>query len=82
MSWPNIVSVADLIALGTVVAVGACGGPVIPFRGGRVDATEAGPAGVCEPETDLKTTLSSFSNAGFSQQDAISLTACGHSMGG
>lgn len=74
--------VADLIALGTVVAVGACGGPIIPFRGGRIDATEAGASGVCEPETDLKTTLGSFSNAGFSQQDAIGLTACGHSMGG
>ena len=82
VSQSNLVPVADLIALGTVVAVGACGGPIIPYRGGRIDAIEAGPSGVCEPETDLKTTLSSFSKAGFSQQDAISLTACGHSMGG
>ena len=78
----DLVPVADLVALGAVVAVGACGGPIVPFRGGRIDATEAGPSGVCEPETDLKTTLSSFLNAGFNQQDAIGLTACGHSMGG
>ena len=73
---------ADLIALGTVVAVGACGGPNIPFRGGRIDATSAGATGVCRPETDLKTILSDFAGAGFSQEDAIGLTACGHSMGG
>ena len=73
---------ADLVALGAVVAVGHCGGPNLPFRGGRLDATGPGPSGVCEPETDLKTTLGDFARAGFSQQDAIALTACGHSMGG
>ena len=73
---------ADLVALGAVVAVGGCGGPNIPLRGGRIDATEAGSTGLCEPETDLKTTLREFSDAGFSQKDTISLTACGHTMGG
>lgn len=38
-------SVSDLIALGTVVATGACGGPHVEFRAGRVDATAAGPTG-------------------------------------
>ncbi|KAL8690317.1 MAG: hypothetical protein Q9218_004210 [Villophora microphyllina] len=75
-------SMADAIAMGTVAAVGACGGPVIPFRGGRIDATGPGRAGVCEPETDIKTTLSEFAASGFNQQDAIGLTACGHTMGG
>lgn len=74
--------VADIIALGAAMAIGTCGGPPIPLRGGRVDATEAGPLGVCEPETDLKTILASFSGAGFNQADAIALTACGHTMGG
>lgn len=64
------------------MAIGTCGGPPIPLRGGRVDATEAGPSGVCQPETDLQTTLASFSGAGFNQADTISLTACGHTMGG
>jgi hypothetical protein len=41
-------SAADLIALSTVVAVGACGGPKVPFRAGRVDATEGGVLGVPE----------------------------------
>ena len=76
------VSMADLIALGVAMSVGACGGPQIPFRGGRIDATGPGPFGVPEPETDVKTTLADFSRAGLSQEDAIGLTACGHTMGG
>ena len=80
--WFDDITVADVIALGTVVAVGACGGPKIPYRGGRIDATSSGASGVPEPETDIRTTLSSFSRAGFNQDDAIGLTACGHSMGG
>lgn len=75
-------SMADLMALGTAMAVGACGGPQIPFRGGRIDATGPGSSGVPEPETDIKTTLGDFSGAGFNQEDAIGLTACGHTMGG
>lgn len=35
-------SMADLIALSVHVAVRACGGPSIPLRVGRIDATEAG----------------------------------------
>lgn len=73
---------SDLIALGTVIAVGACGGPHIEMKGGRVDATAAGPTGVPEPETDISDTLVDFSNAGFVTDDAITLTACGHTMGG
>ncbi|MCJ1466608.1 hypothetical protein MMC07_005228 [Pseudocyphellaria aurata] len=75
-------SMADLIALGAVISIKSCGGPYVPLRGGRVDATEAGPFGVCEPETPLDTTLSKFAAAGFNQADTIALTACGHSMGG
>lgn len=73
---------SDLIALGTVIAVGACGGPHVEMKGGRVDATAAGPTGVPEPETDISDTLVDFSNAGFVTDDAITLTACGHTMGG
>ncbi|KAM0799909.1 heme peroxidase [Usnea florida] len=76
------VSMADLIALGTAMAIGTCGGPPIQLRGGRIDATEAGASGVCQPETDLQTTLASFSGAGFNPADTIALTACGHTMGG
>ena len=75
------VSMADLIALSVSASVGNCGGPQIPIRGGRIDATEAGYFGVPAPETDLETTLEFFANAGFNQVDSIGLTACGHTMG-
>ena len=64
------------------MAVGACGGPHVTLRGGRIDATSAGSPGVPEPETDLSTTLNQFGNAGFNEDDTITLTACGHTMGG
>lgn len=78
----NHPTVSDLIALGTVMAVGACGGPHIGMKSGRIDATAAGPTGVPEPETSIQDTLTDFSNAGFVTDDAITLTACGHTMGG
>lgn len=64
------------------MAVGACGGPHIVMKGGRIDATAAGPTGVPEPETNIQDTLNDFSNAGFNTDDGITLTACGHTMGG
>jgi hypothetical protein len=75
------VSMADLIAIAVSVSVGNCGGPQIPIRGGRIDATEAGPFGVPAPDTDLETTIQFFANSGFNQVDSIGLTACGHTMG-
>ncbi|KAI4938897.1 uncharacterized protein J4E92_000178 [Alternaria infectoria] len=54
----------------------------MPFRPGRVDATEAGKTtGVPAPETDLEETLLFFERAGFDKVDAIGLTACGHTLG-
>ena len=71
---------ADLVATSVVISVGNCGGPQIPLRGGRVDATGPGPFGVPAPDTDLET-LSFFASSGLSQVDSIGLTACGHAMG-
>ncbi|KAL0575765.1 hypothetical protein V5O48_006208 [Marasmius crinis-equi] len=76
------VSLADAIALGTVLGVASCGGPFIPFRGGRVDATSAGPATVPEPQQDLASHTESFRRQGFTQSEMIGLVACGHSLGG
>jgi catalase (peroxidase I) len=74
--------VADLVALGTVMSNNLCGGAQMPFRAGRVDATEAGKTtGVPAPETDLEETLLFFERAGFDNVDAIGLTACGHTLG-
>ena len=52
------------------------------YRPGRVDATVADPTtGVPAPETDLDETLLFFDRAGFNREDAIGLTACGHTLG-
>lgn len=73
--------VADLVALSVVLSVGNCGGPQVPLRGGRIDATTGGAFGVPEPETNLTETLAEFASAGFNAADSIGLTACGHSLG-
>ncbi|KAH6898051.1 heme peroxidase [Thelonectria olida] len=75
-------SASDLIALGVVTANGVCNGPKMAMRAGRIDANKAGPTGVPEPSTDLKTTLGTFQKAGFTKQDMIAMVACGHSLGG
>lgn len=58
-------SISDLIALSLVAASAACGGPNVPLRAGRIDAVEAGPAGVPKPEDDLESTQKTFTKAGF-----------------
>ncbi|KAK2009672.1 WSC domain-containing protein [Colletotrichum eremochloae] len=75
-------SASDLLAMSVAVASFSCGGIQIPFRAGRIDAQEAGPAGVPEPQTDLNTTQQAFTKAGFSQSDMIAMVACGHTLGG
>jgi catalase (peroxidase I) len=64
-------SAADLVALSTVLAVGNCGGPKIPLRVGRVDATEGGVLGVPQPQQDLDTHKKRFAKAGFSTGTTI-----------
>ncbi|KAM5540907.1 hypothetical protein V8D89_005551 [Ganoderma adspersum] len=76
------VGVADFIALGAKTAVEQCGGPHLPFRGGRVDATEAGVPGVPQPQESLDSHTASFARQGFNQTEMITLIACGHSFGG
>lgn len=75
-------SASDLLAMSAVVASFSCNGLKIPFRAGRIDAEEAGPSGVPEPNTDLNTTQQAFTKAGFSTEDMIAMVACGHSLGG
>jgi catalase (peroxidase I) len=78
----DAVSMADLLALGTVMSNNVCGVTKMPYRAGRVDATAAGvTTGVPAPETDLDETLLFFERAGFDKVDAIGLTACGHTLG-
>lgn len=77
-------SMADMIAMAVTLAVGSCseGKVNVPYRGGRIDATEAGPLGVPEPQQDLDTHTGIFQKQGFNQTEMIGLVACGHSVGG
>ncbi|KAI3608778.1 l-ascorbate oxidase [Moniliophthora roreri] len=75
-------SMADIIAMGAVFAYPSCGGPLIPFRAGRIDATSAGVPGVPEPHQDLNSHIASFKRQGFTQTEMIQLVACGHAVGG
>ncbi|KAF5315123.1 hypothetical protein D9619_007526 [Psilocybe cf. subviscida] len=45
-----LVSRADIIALGAIWGIAACGGPVLPFRAGRKDASKAGRPGGFTPK--------------------------------
>ena len=77
-------SLADLVAMGAVLSAGSCsaGKVVIPFRGGRIDATKAGPSGVPEPQQDIDSHVSAFERQGFNKTEMIGLVACGHTLGG
>ncbi|KAJ7275049.1 heme peroxidase [Mycena rebaudengoi] len=73
---------ADIVAIGTVWAVATCSGPVIPFKGGRVDAQVAGPTGVPDAGDSLDSITKNFAKQGFSVSEMIQLVACGHTLGG
>ena len=75
-------SMADLIAMGVYTAVRSCGGPVVPIKTGRTDATAAGPPGVPLPQNSLFTFRNQFARIGFSSTEMIAVTACGHTLGG
>ena len=75
-------SMADLIALGVYASVRSCGGPVIPFRAGRIDATGPGRLGVPQPQHHIEQFREQFTRMGFSNEEMIQVTACGHTIGG
>jgi hypothetical protein len=77
-------SMADLIAMGATFALGSCsnGTVLVPYKGGRVDATGPGPSGVPRPEQDLETHKQIFANQNFTVDEMIGLVACGHTLGG
>lgn len=75
-------SMADIIAAGVYTAVRSCGGPAVPIKAGRIDATAAGPPGVPLPQNSLFTFQSQFERTGFNVTEMIAVTACGHTIGG
>lgn len=74
--YTNRSSVADLIALGVYYSVRSCGGPAIPIRGGRIDATAAGDIGVPQPENSLYSFQQRFLGMGFDNTEMVQMTAC------
>ncbi|KAJ7057892.1 L-ascorbate oxidase [Mycena amicta] len=82
-SYPSkYISRADIIAIGTVFAVAACGGPAIPLRGGRIDTNIAGPYGVPNASDPIDSLTNNFAKQGFNVSEMIQLVACGHTLGG
>jgi hypothetical protein len=75
-------SISDLIALGVYASVRSCGGPVVPFRAGRIDAIGPGRTGVPQPEHHVEVFRSQFQQMGFTPEEMIQVTACGHTIGG
>ncbi|KAL8826220.1 MAG: hypothetical protein Q9170_007485 [Blastenia crenularia] len=75
-------SMSDIIAMGIYTSVRSCGGPIVPIKTGRVDATEAGPPGVPLPQNSLYTFQNQFLRTGFDTSQMIAVTACGHTLGG
>ncbi|KAH8733408.1 heme peroxidase [Ilyonectria robusta] len=75
-------SLSDLIALGVYVSVRSCGGPAVAVRAGRRDATERGNPGVPQAEDSVSDFARIFEWMGFTHEEAIQVTACGHTLGG
>lgn len=75
-------SLSDLIALGVYTSVRSCGGPSVPVRAGRKDATTKGNTGVPQIQNSVFTFQQQFNRMGFSNQEMIQVTACGHTLGG
>ncbi|KAJ7658396.1 heme peroxidase [Mycena polygramma] len=82
LSSNRYVSIADVLAVGVIIAIENCGGPEIAFRGGRADADKPNVPGVPEPQQDLATHIATFARQGFTQTEMIGLVACGHTFGG
>ena len=75
-------SLADLVALGVYMSVRACGGPSVPIRAGRVDATSGSTRAVPQPQNSILSLQQTFDAMGFSPEEMIQVTACGHTIGG
>ncbi|KAK7413463.1 hypothetical protein QQX98_007688 [Neonectria punicea] len=75
-------SMSDLIALGVYTSVRSCGGPAVAIRAGRKDSMKKGKTGVPQPQDSVPTFQQRFERMGFTHEEAIQVTACGHTLGG
>lgn len=76
------VSHADGLAAAATTMIENCGGPLIAWRGGRIDAMEPNKPGVPEPQQSIDEHVASFKKQGFNRTEMIGLVACGHTFGG
>lgn len=74
-------SMSDLLALAMYTAVRGCGGPAVPIRTGRIDASGPGSAGLPAASDSTQRMKDKFGKMGFNTTDMIKLTVCGHTMG-
>jgi len=77
----GLVGAADMIQLAAAYAVRESGGPSIPVRVGRVDATAADPKNRLLPEdADVSAQRASFARMGFNFRELIALSGA-HTLG-
>lgn len=86
-AWANYVSdltsLSDVIAAGTYALTRSCSNISISVRGGRADATEAGPVGfVPQPQNAVGIFRNQFARMGLDDKGMVQFVACGHSIGG
>jgi hypothetical protein len=79
-------SKADIIAIGAVVAIKHCGGPIVPFRSGRLDVPKNTQNNVTVMPTDPFMSLDqlkvAFYNMGLTPAQMLLLVTGSHTMGG
>ncbi|KAL1610151.1 hypothetical protein SLS60_001816 [Paraconiothyrium brasiliense] len=79
----DLTSLSDVIAAATYVLTRSCSNISVAVRGGRIDATEAGPSGfVPQPQNAVSIFRNQFARLGLDDQGMVQFIACGHSIGG
>ena len=70
-AYNSRLSVSDIIAFGVYASVRSCSGPVIPMRGGRIDALAAGPMGTPQLQNSQGTFINQFARMGLNTTEMI-----------
>jgi hypothetical protein len=79
----DLTSLSDVIAAATYTLSRSCSNISVAVRGGRLDATEAGPSGfVPQPQNPIGIFRNQFARMGMDDKGMIQFVACGHSIGG
>lgn len=77
-----IIVEADVLAMGVVLLTAECQGPLMSYRGGRIDSYTNAPDTAPLPFDTIETHLSKFQHEGMNQTEMITMVACGHTVGG